>query len=91
MTPATALPTEQIPIKMDPDLAEVIGGYLSELEGSDNKAGNAAVMTVYRSGFSGDFGEIVENYRSAISTAVGFEVGDPPEEVDALAEDTEAA
>ncbi len=90
MTPATALPTEQIPIKMDPDLAEAVGGYLSGLDGSDHKAGTAAVMTVYRSGFAGSFSEIVERYRSEISTAVGRAVGDPPAEVEALAEDTEA-
>lgn len=91
MTPAIELPTEQTPIKMDPELAEVVGEFLAELEGSDRKAGSAAVMKVYRSGFAGVFAEIVEKYRSAISTAVGFEVGDPPAEVEALAEDTEAA
>ncbi len=87
MTPATALPTEKVPIKMDPDLAEAVGGFLEDLEGGDLKAGTAAVMTVYRSGFAGTFGEIVEKYRSDISAAVGFEVGDPPAEVEEIAED----
>ncbi len=81
MTPTTALPTEQTPIKMDPELAEVVGAFLEDLEGGDRKTGQAVVSEIYRSGFSGVFAEIVERYRAGISEAVGFEVGDPPEEV----------
>ena len=81
MTQATALPTEQAPIKMDTELAEVVNGFLEELEGKERKVGQDAVREVYRSGFVGVFAELVERYRSRISDAVGFDVGDPPEEV----------
>jgi hypothetical protein len=75
------LPTEAVPIKMAPELAEAVGELLAELEGSDREAADGAVMRVYRSGFAGSFSEIVEKYRAEISAAVGFEVGEPAEEV----------
>ncbi len=65
-----ALPTEPQPIRLDPELADRIGKMLKPLKGEQLEAGQAAVMKVYRSGFAGSFGELVERYKAAIAEAV---------------------
>ncbi len=94
----SALPTEDVPIKMDPDLAAAVSGLLEQLseeprceEGDDASVelpslralGREAVMGVYRSGCAGVFSELVDQYRKAIEEAAGFEYDPEEEEADA--------
>lgn len=79
----SALPTEDVPIKMDPDLAAAVSGLLEQLEEEDKAAGTEAVMGVYRSGFAGVFSELVDQYRKAIEEATGFEYDPEEDEADA--------
>lgn len=65
-----ALPTEQRPLRMDPDLAKQVDGILKKYKGDDLEKAHQGVMKVYHSGQSGGFHEIVERYREAIEEAV---------------------
>lgn len=65
-----ALPTEQRPIRMDPELSERVEKLLEPLAGDDLERAHAAVMKVYHSGRSGSFDEILGHYRTAIEEAV---------------------
>lgn len=65
----TALPTEERPIRMDPELAAEVNKFLEPLSGKDLKKGRDAVMSVYNSGITGSFGELLAAYRSAIEEA----------------------
>lgn len=65
-----ALPTENRPIRLDPELSEEISKLLKPLKGRDREVADEAVMQVYRSSVMGSFGEILEAYRTAIEEAV---------------------
>lgn len=64
-----ALPTEQRPIRMDPELAEQVDALLKPFSGEKLDRAQAAVMKVYESGATGSFGEILERYEAAIEDA----------------------
>lgn len=66
----TTLPTEQRPIRMDPELSERVEKILDRYSGSDLEKAQAAVMKVYHSGFAGSFGQLVERYDEAVREAV---------------------
>lgn len=64
------LPTEDRPLRMDPDLTAAVEKILKPYKGADLEKARAAVMTVYRSGASGLFADLVEQYRVAVNEAV---------------------
>lgn len=69
--PATILPTEPRPIRMDPDLAAAIEQLLAPYSGKKLVAAQGAVMGVYHDrSIALQFGELVERYRAAIAKAV---------------------
>lgn len=69
-TMASKLPTEDRPLRIDPDLAAVIEKELEPLEGEDLEKGQAAVRTVLKSSTQGTFATIADAYRTAIREAV---------------------
>lgn len=65
-----SLPTEQRPIRMDPDLAKRVDSLLEPYDGEDLDHAQEAVMRVYQSPASGSFGQLVARYEAAIQEAV---------------------
>lgn len=65
-----SLPTEQRPIRMDPELSERVEALLKKYSGEKLSRAQTAVMRVYHSGANGPFGEIVKQYETAITEAV---------------------
>lgn len=75
MDAPSSLPTENVPIKMDPDLGAAVGEMLAAIDDEDEReAADEAVMVIYRSGFAGTFPELVRHYREGIETAIGYEL-----------------
>lgn len=70
MTTQTALPTEDRPIRMDPELAERVEEMLANFKGKEREKAQAAVKRVYDSSVTGRFHELVEAYEAAILEAV---------------------
>lgn len=66
----STLPTEQRPIRLDPELSAEIEKCIKPLAAKERGAAQAAVMEVYNSGHTGSFGELLELYRDAIAEAV---------------------
>lgn len=67
----TALPTEDRPIQLDPELSSKVEEMLKPYSGRKLEAARAAVLKVYKSGFAGSFGAILGKYETAIEEAVG--------------------
>lgn len=64
------LPTEDRPVRMDPDLAARIEVVLKNYSGKDLEKAQAAIRQVHQSGISGSFSTLVRTYESAIKDAV---------------------
>lgn len=89
----SALPTEQTPIKMAPELAEALEGLLEHLDEDELAAAQEAIREVYKSGTMGTFAELLGAYREAIEEAIGYELEDGdvgPRTVSRAAETEEA-
>ncbi len=65
------LPTEQRPIRMDPELAEAIEERIKAVKPSKRDDARTAVMAVYHSGTQGTFHDVLSAYDAAIAEAVG--------------------
>lgn len=66
----TKLPTEDRPIRLDPGISEQVELLLDPYTGEVLNRARKAVLKVYRSGYSGGFADIVNQYREAIEAAV---------------------
>ncbi len=65
----TKFPTEGRPLKMDPSLIEAIEQQLEPYSGAKLKRAQAAVKKVNRSGFTGTFSKLVQEYGNKIREA----------------------
>jgi hypothetical protein len=63
------LPANEKPLIRDPDLAAALEKELEPLSGKQLAAAQSAIRTSYASGFLGDFGQILNHYRSGIDSA----------------------
>ena len=72
MSPATAspLPTNELPLIRDPDLAAAVERELKALTGKKLERAQAAIRRVHGSGITGQFGELVHAYQTAIRAAI---------------------
>lgn len=66
----TKLPTEERPIRMDPELQEQVEKILKGYSGKKLESAQEAVRKVYAGGATGSFHEIVDTYRGAVQEAV---------------------
>lgn len=64
------LPKESVAVRMAPELAEAIEAELAPYSGKALEHAQAAVMRVRRSGFAGQFSDLVAHYRGEIRAAV---------------------
>lgn len=72
MSTATAspLPTNELPLIRDPDLASAVESELKGLSGRKLERAQAAIRKVHGSGVTGMFGEILSAYQVAIRESV---------------------
>lgn len=64
-----SMPTEQRPIRMDPDLFKAVEGLLKAYKGEALERAQEAVRSVKESGHQGQFSELLAKYRDAIEEA----------------------
>lgn len=64
------LPSEDRPMRIDPDLAAALEKALAPYSGERLEKAQAAVREVRSSAAVGTFGEVLDRYRSAIREAV---------------------
>ncbi len=70
MSTATAMPVTELPLIRDPDLAAAVEVELKGLSGKKLDRAQSAIRTVHGSGVTGQFGEILAAYQTAIRAAV---------------------
>lgn len=70
MTTDTPLPVNERPLIQDPDLAHAVETEMHGLSGKKLERARAAIRSVHASGVSGQFGELVAAYTSAIRAAI---------------------
>lgn len=72
MSSATAspLPTNELPLIRDPDLAAAVETELKGLSSAKLVRAQAAIRRVHGSGVTGQFGEILFAYQAAIRAAI---------------------
>ncbi len=66
----TKLPSDGRPMKMDPFLAEALEKELEPYTGNRLERAQKAILQVHKSGFTGTFGQLVEEYGEKIKAAV---------------------
>lgn len=67
---ASPLPTNELPLIRDPDLAAAVERELKGLKGPKLERAQAAIRRVHGSGITGQFGEILDAYQKAIRAAI---------------------
>lgn len=72
MTTATVsvMPTNELPLIRDPDLAAAVEVELNGLSGAKLERAQAAIRRVHGSGITGQFGEILSAYQTAIRASI---------------------
>lgn len=67
---ASPLPTNELPLIRDPDLAAAVEAELRGVSGVKLERAQAAIRRVHGSGITGLFGEILAEYQRAIRAAL---------------------
>lgn len=64
------LPHDEKPVRMDPDLAQALESLLKPYKGEKLRRAQEAVLRVRKSGFTGQWSDLIAHYRAEIEKAV---------------------